>query len=38
MAGWFSDQDIVLHLGDPVQEDRPDQARIVHSLKGISQP
>jgi nitrite reductase (NADH) large subunit len=37
MAGWFGDEDVVLHLGDPVQEiDR--SARTVHSLKGISQP
>lgn len=37
MAGWFGDQDIVLHLGDPVQEiDRA--KKTVHSLKGISQP
>ncbi len=36
MAGWFGDQDIVLHLGDPVQEiDRA--KKTVHSLKGISQ-
>jgi nitrite reductase (NADH) large subunit len=37
MAGWFGDQDIILHLGDPVREiDR--SSKTVHSLKGISQP
>ncbi|MHA4807655.1 nitrite reductase large subunit NirB [Flavitalea flava] len=36
MAGWFDEQDIVLHLGDPVREiDR--NTRVVHSRKGISQ-
>lgn len=36
MAGWFGDQDIVLHLGDPIQEiNRSSQT--VHSLKGIVQ-
>jgi len=38
MAGWFdAEQDIVLHLGDPVREiDR--SARVIHSQKGITQP
>ena len=36
MAGWFDEEDIVLHLGDPVREiDRV--AKTVHSQKGISQ-
>src|SRR6185437_2951350 len=37
MKGWFEDEEIVLHLGDPVREiDR--QQRLVHSLKGVIQP
>lgn len=37
MTGWFEDEEIVLHLGDPIREiDR--QQRIVHSTKGIIQP
>jgi len=37
MAGWFGDQDIELHLGDPVQEiDRVHKT--VRSLKGLVQP
>ena len=37
MNGWFEDDEIVLHLGDPIREiDR--QQRIVHSTKGIIQP
>src|SRR5882757_9001120 len=37
MAGWFDEQDIVLHVGDPVREiDRG--AQVVHSRKGIVQP
>jgi len=37
MAGWFGDQDIELHLGDPVQEiDRIHQT--VRTLKGVTQP
>ena len=37
MAGWFDEEDIVLHLGDPIREiDRA--TRTVHSQKGISQP
>jgi nitrite reductase (NADH) large subunit len=36
MAGWFDEEDIVLHLGDPVREiDRV--GKTVHSQKGISQ-
>ena len=37
MTGWFEDDEIVLHLGDPVREiDR--HQRIVHSTRGIVQP
>jgi nitrite reductase (NADH) large subunit len=37
MAGWFDEQDVELHIGDPVREiDRV--ARVVHSRKGIVQP
>ncbi len=37
MAGWFDDEEIVLHLGDPVREiDR--HQRLVHSGKGLVQP
>ena len=37
MAGWFGDdQDIVLHIGDPVQEINR-LTKTVHSLKGIKQ-
>jgi nitrite reductase (NADH) large subunit len=38
MAGWFdAEQDIVLHIGDPVREiDRA--AKVIHSRKGIVQP
>ena len=37
MTGWFEDEEIVLHLGDPIREiDREHQ--IVHSLKGLTQP
>jgi len=37
MTGWFGDQDIVLHLGDPVREiDR--ERKTVHSRKGLIQP
>jgi nitrite reductase (NADH) large subunit len=37
MTGWFEDEEIVLHLGDPIREiDR--ERQIVHSLKGVSQP
>ena len=38
MAGWFdAEQDIVLHIGDPVREiDRT--AKVIHSRKGIVQP
>lgn len=36
MAGWFGEQDIVLHIGDPVREiDR--SSKTVHSQKGIIQ-
>ena len=36
MKGWFEDEEIVLHLGDPVREiDRHQQ--LVHSGKGIIQ-
>jgi len=36
MTGWFEEEEIVLHLGDPVREiDR--QRQVVHSGKGISQ-
>ena len=36
MAGWFDEEDITLHLGDPVREiDRHSQ--MVHTQKGISQ-
>ena len=36
MAGWFDEEDIVLHLGDPIRDiDRITQT--VHSQKGISQ-
>src|SRR5579863_7833947 len=37
MAGWFSDHDIDLHLGDPIQEiDRT--SKVVRSMKGVIQP
>lgn len=37
MKGWFEDEEIMLHLGDPVREiDR--QQRVVHSQKGVVQP
>jgi nitrite reductase (NADH) large subunit len=37
MRGWFEDEEIVLHLGDPVREiDR--QQRLVHSQRGLTQP
>ena len=37
MRGWFEDEEIVLHLGDPVREiDR--QQQVVHSQKGVVQP
>ncbi|HEV2479723.1 MAG TPA: nitrite reductase (NAD(P)H), partial [Puia sp.] len=37
MTGWFEDDEIVLHLGDPIREIDRGQ-RIVHSAKGIVQP
>jgi nitrite reductase (NADH) large subunit len=37
MTGWFEEDEIVLHLGDPIREiDR--HQKIVHSTKGIVQP
>lgn len=37
MTGWFEEDEIVLHLGDPIREiDR--QQKIVHSARGIIQP
>src|SRR5579872_3487737 len=37
MAGWFEEEEILLHLGDPVREiDR--HQKVVHSAKGIVQP
>lgn len=37
MTGWFEEEEIVLHLGDPVREiDRHQQ--VVHTTKGIIQP
>ncbi|HLI93932.1 MAG TPA: nitrite reductase large subunit NirB, partial [Puia sp.] len=37
MAGWFEEEEILLHLGDPVREiDR--QHKLVHSVKGVVQP
>jgi nitrite reductase (NADH) large subunit len=36
MAGWFSDQDIILHLGDPIREINR-TAKTVHSSKGLIQ-
>src|SRR5579871_2759630 len=36
MTGWFGDEEIVLHLGDPIREiDR--QQQLVHSMKGVAQ-
>jgi nitrite reductase (NADH) large subunit len=37
MVGWFDEQDIVLHVGDPVREINR-MAKVVHSRKGIIQP
>src|SRR5882757_9638185 len=35
MTGWFEDEEIVLHLGDPIREIDREQ-KLVHSYKGAS--